>query len=245
MKTKIFFINCLGAGLLLLNSSCLSDFNTVTGRGNLVTNTCFVDQFSDVELQSSANVEIVKGDVFDVQVSDYENIIDCIGLKVIGNKLIVRKEPNTVAVWNSKAHVRITMPDSLYSVRLSGSGTMKIGPSFNQLNYVTLSGSGNLIVSQLVNPNRLEAQLTGSGNLSVSGSVPYLVVRNSGSGDMKLSNLMSHDASCKLEGSGDVYVSIENKLDVFLSGSGDLVYNGNPVIHSYTSGSGHLYKAGH
>lgn len=242
MKTKSLLTSLFGS-LLLLNTSCLSEFNGFSGRGNIVSEIRNVNQFTSVELHSSANVEIVLGDGFEVRVSEYENIMDCIETKVVGSKLIIRKSPGSVNVWNSKANIRITMPDTLFSVKLAGSGNISVGPLFNELQYVTLSGSGNILVSEIVHSISLEAQITGSGDLKVSGNVQYLVARNSGSGNLKLSGLRALRALCTLEGSGNMFVTIEHSLEAYLSGSGDIIYSGNPVVNSYMSGSGRLYQS--
>lgn len=230
--------------LLLLNTSCLTDFDGISGRGNIVSEIRSVNAFTSVELNSSANVQIVQGNAFEVEVSEYDNIMDCIETKVVGSKLIIRKNPGSLNVWNSKANIRITMPDTLFSVKLAGSGNMRVGPSFNELQYVTLTGSGTITISEMVNSNRLETQITGSGDLNISGHVQYLLARNSGSGNLNLSSLKAKRASCTLEGSGNMFVTIEHTLEAFLSGSGDIVYSGNPVVNSYMSGSGRLYQSG-
>lgn len=243
MKTTKILLSSLFGSLLLLNTSCLTDFNGISGRGIIVSEIRNVNEFTTVELHSSANVEILRGDVFEVEVSDYENIMDCMETKVVGTKLIIRKSPGSLNVWNSKAYIRITMPDTLFSVKLAGSGNMMVGPSFNVLQYATLSGSGNLKVTEMVSTKRLETQITGSGDLEVTGQVQYLVARNSGSGNMKLSSLRAERASCTLEGSGNMFVTIEHTLEAFLSGSGDIIYSGNPIVNSYMSGSGRLYQS--
>jgi hypothetical protein len=242
MKTKKMLLATFVVSLLVVNTSCLSDLNAISGKGNIVSETRYVSNFTSVELLTSANVEIVKGDTFDVQVSDYENIIEYIDLKMVGDKLIICTEPESANVWNSEAKIRITMPDILYSVKLGGSGTIKVGSAFNKLQYLSISGSGDINVAESCSLRRLETQITGSGNMKAFGNVEVLKAKISGSGSMYLSNLKAKSATCTLTGSGKMFVNIENTLDAYLSGSGDIIYSGNPVVNSYLSGSGRVYK---
>lgn len=240
MKTTKLFI--VLAVLPFLFASCISDWHAISGNGAIVSESRTVANFKSVELQSSANVEIVKGNTFSVNVSDYENLLQYLTVKVIDNRLVIKKEPETVNLWNSKAKVIVTMPDSLYAVTLAGSGEMRVDPAFSKLQSLMLYGSGSILIEDYCALDKLEAQITGSGNIRAKGTVNKLTTRMTGSGNMLLSDLEAYDAKCTLTGSGNMYVSVENELDVYLTGSGDIIYYGNPTVNSYASGSGKVYK---
>lgn len=244
MKTKNLFLPSILVFMLFFSTSCLSDWNVISGKGSIVTETRAAKDFSSIELQTSADVEIVKGTSFNVSVSDYENIVQYLTVDVVDNRLIIKKEPNKFNLWNSKAKVIVTMPDPLYSLTLVGSGNMKISSAFNNLQFLLLSGSGNIELNCDCQLNKLEAQLVGSGNINATrtGTVQDLDTKISGSGDIQFSQLKAKNATCTVSGSGNIYVYIEDKLDASLTGSGNIVYSGNPIINSNLSGSGRVYK---
>ena len=96
--------------VILLFSSCVSNWFGVTGKGSIVTENRQVSSFNNVDLTGAADVEITKGDSLVVKVSNYENIIQYLYLEVEDNTLIIRNEPETTILFNSKAKVQITMP---------------------------------------------------------------------------------------------------------------------------------------
>ena len=241
MKRTNLFLSILVL-VLFISTSCIFDLNVISGKGNIVSEKRVASDFTSIELQSSADVEIVKGTSFNVSVSDYENILQYLTVEVVDNRLIIKKKPFTVNLWNSKAKVVVTMPDPLYSVKLSGSGNMKVNSTFNDLESLLLSGSGNIEVNSDCHLNKLNAQISGSGNINAIGSVQELNTKISGSGNIRFSQMKAKTANCTISGSGNIYVFIEERLEAYLSGSGDIVYTGTPEVNSHLSGSGHVYK---
>lgn len=242
MKTKQLLLPSVMVFVALFNASCFSEWNAISGKGSIVSETRQAENFTSIELQSAANVEIVKGESYNVMVSDYENLVQYLTLEVINNRLVIKKDPLSVNLWNSKAKVTVTMPDSLYAVTLAGSGEMRIDPAFSKLQSLRLNGSGSILIEDYCALDKLEAQITGSGNIRAKGTVNNLTAKITGSGNMMLSGLEAYDAKCTLSGSGNIHVAVENELVVYLSGSGDVFYYGNPTVNSYASGSGKVYK---
>lgn len=239
-KTNLFLPIMLA--VLFISTSCILDLNAISGTGSIVTENRNASDFTSIELQTSANVEVVKGTSFNVSVSDYENIIQYLTVEVIDNRLVIKKKPFSVNLWNSKAKVVVTMPDPLYSLKLAGSGDINVRSTFNDLEYMLVSGSENINLNADCKLNKLEAQISGSGNINAIGSVYDLNTKISGSGNIHFSQLRAKSANCSISGSGNIYVFIEDKLDAYLSGSGDIVYSGTPEVNSHLSGSGRVYR---
>ena len=244
MKTKQMFLPAIMLFMAFLSTSCIFDFNVITGKGKIVTETRSANGFTGIELQSSANVEIVRGNTFNVTVSDYENLVKHISTEVSDNHLIIKNEPNSVHLWNSRANVVVTMPDSLYNIQLSGSGNINITSSFKDIKLLLLSGSGNINLNGDCNLNKLEANIIGSGNINANGNstVQNVSTRISGSGNIHFLQLKSKTADCSISGSGRINLFVEDTLEASVSGSGDIVYDGTPKVDSHISGSGNVYK---
>jgi len=119
---------------------------------------------------------------------------------------------------------------------------MRVGSAFNDLELLTLSGKGNIELKNDCQLKKLEAQISGSGNMNATGTVEDLYTKISGSGNINFAKLKAKTGNCTISGSVNMYVFIENKLDVYLSGSGDIVYSGTPSVNSHLSGSGLIYK---
>jgi len=242
MKSKRIYLPLVLLFVLFISSSCIFDFNVITGKGNIITESRSAKDFTTIELQTSADVEIIKGSSFNVSVSDYENLVKYLAVEVVDNRLIIKNQSKVMNLWNSKAKVFVTLPDPLYSIKLAGSGNMKVRSTFNDLQFLLLSGSGNIDINCNCQLKKLDAQIAGSGNIDGNGTVQELYTKISGSGNIKFSEMKAMNANCTLSGSGNIYVFIQNRLDAYLSGSGDIVYSGSPVVNSHLSGSGSVYK---
>jgi len=244
MITKKMLLPTMMLFMTFMGSSCIFDYKVIKGKGNFVTETRSITGFTSIELQTGADVGIVKGKTFNVCVSDYENLVKYLSVEVVENRLIIKKDPKSVYLWNSKAKVVVTMPDPLYSLQLSGSGKLDVLSAFNDLQLLFLSGSGNIDLLSDCQLNKLEANITGSGNINTTGSctAQNLSTKISGSGNIQLSQMKAKTADCSISGSGKMYVFIEDHLEAHIFGSGDIVYSGTPVVNSHLSGSGNVYK---
>lgn len=242
MKKKKIVSNSFFVFTLLMFSSCISGLFGITGKGKIVTISSPARDFNAVELQTTANVEITKGDSFAVKVSDYENIIIHLKVEVVNQHLLIRTEPASTFLRNSKASVMITLPDPLYSVIMAGTGTVSIHSAFNDLQNLKLSGGGNIVIDEDSILNELVVNLSGTGNITAKGVVQELTVRISGSGNIFFSKMKVLDADCNLSGSGNIFVLVENKLKARISGSGNIHYWGDPLLSSEIKGSGMIIQ---
>jgi hypothetical protein len=242
MKTTKLLLPGILVFLLFVNTSCFLDLNAISGTGSIVTEKRNATDFTSIEMNTAADMEIVKGNSFSVTVSDYENIIRYLTVEVVNHRLIIKKNPLTVNLRNSKAKVVVTMPDPLYSLKMAGSGTMKVNSAFNDLKFMSLSGSGNVELKSSCRLAKLEATISGSGSMYATGTVQDLHTKITGSGNILFSTMKATNATCTLTGSGNMYVYIEKKLEAFLTGSGNIVYSGSPGVNSHLSGSGHISK---
>ena len=92
----------------------------------------------------------------------------------------------------------VTLPDPLYSMKLSGSGNMRVRSAFNDLGVLSLSGSGNIELKCDCRLKKLEAQISGSGNMYGTGTVEELYTRISGSGNIHFADLKAKSGNCTL-----------------------------------------------
>ncbi len=225
-----------------LLGSCTNWFG-ITGSGNILSESRTVTDFNSVEIVSSADAEIVKGDTYSVEVSDYENIIQYLSLKIVDHKLTISVEPSTTILNNSKAKVMITMPDTLKSLSITGSGDMKINSAFKDIERMIITGSGNIDATQRLDIKDVEVTVLGSGNISATGNAKSVKALISGSGDIHLSDLIAFSADCTITGSGNIDVNVTNELKAKITGSGNIYYYGNPgTVNSSTPGSGVVIK---
>jgi len=226
----------------LLFTSCIGDVFGVSGKGDSVIEGRTVTAFHSIELQTSANVSIVRDTLYKVEVEDYSNIVKYTVAKVSSQNLVISIFPSSTVLLNSAAKVRITMPDSLKTLIVSGSGKIDVDTTFKDIEVITVTGSGNVSINRPVNLTKLSTTIKGKGTVSATGKVAALTAVTSGSGNTNLSQLVSTASSCTLSGSGNMYINATTSLKAFISGSGSVYYSGNPAVSDSITGSGSVVK---
>jgi hypothetical protein len=234
MKTKIIAASLLVGVFCFTMFSCDS-YHRVKGNENPVVENRSISGFDQVNASSDFQVEIYYDSIFNVAVNAEENLIHYIKTDVSGNVLHIGVKNHCNLDPNYPIIVRVYLP-VLTATHLSGSGSISVD-TFNveQLD-ADISGSGNISIISYT--HRITASVSGSGEFNLSGTSDEADFDISGSGDIRSLNLMTKNCSAKISGSGNIYTSVSDLLDVNISGSGDVYYSGSPVIDISISGSG-------
>ena len=145
-------------------------------------------------------------------------------------------------------HEGLLQVDNSLSLKVSGSGDMRIGSVSCKGFETSTSGSGNIDIESLAAAGNVSARATGSGDIHIPGRVAVdggVELSVSGSGDIDIKSVSaSGNASVRTTGSGDIClrdVVFNGDMDLKTSGSGDIIVNGTcrDVVAS-SSGSGNI-----
>jgi hypothetical protein len=236
MKTKVFTITILIAFSFF--TSCVPPYlNCIDGNGNLTTESRVVSNFEKVESLGSYNVYVSLDSVQSVFVEAESNILNYIETKVDNNTLIIKTQNGRCIDNHEPINIYVKTP-YVSSLSLSGSGNI-VADSLNAENMkVRLSGSGD--VTAKIFCNNLNVNLTGSGDIKLSGIAEKSDIELTGSGNISSLPLLENKSFTTITGSGDVYISVSEFLDVKISGSGSVYYQGNPAVNFDVTGSGQI-----
>ena len=237
--------------IILWNTGCRK-FPFLEGNGNVTTETRTTVSFNKIENQGEFNVYYVHDTVFRVVIKAESNLIPYIRTIVHGNTLEIDSRENLNP--NDAMKIWVHTP-TLVGVKLSGSGLIN-AESVTAANFeVILSGSGYVYGDAItghfkstlsgsgeidfdLNSEITSAVLSGSGRIKLSGESPTADYIISGSGTIDAVNLQLNECIAKISGSGNIYTSVSDYLNVTISGSGNLYYFGYPDIDSNITGSG-------
>lgn len=216
-------ITCIAAvaALTVLVSSCKKDL--ITGSGEIKTEQRTLENFTNVSTEGSSKVHIVKGNVFEVKVKAYTNLLPYLETIVQNGKLSIRYK-NTSSVRNDNSEIFITMP-ALTALSSYGSGDIDADGEFN-------------------GATDFNAEIRGSANISIAhGAAQKLVLQSSGSGNFKSFGLTAQHADIFISGSGNAEITVAQKLKAAINGSGNVYYKGTPsAIENNINGSGKVIK---
>jgi hypothetical protein len=211
----------LRVALGLLTVALLIAACSVTrGSGQVATESREVSGFSKVELSGSGELTIEKTGTESLSISAEDNLLTRLTSEVSNDTLVLGTKPNTTILPERPITYSVTVKD------LTG---------------VAVSGSGNVRVPDLTTTG-LSVSISGSGAITVNGTVNDQDLDLSGSGRYEAAQLTSKTVKADISGSGTANVRATDVLDVKISGSGTMTYAGNPQVEQEISGSGKLIK---
>jgi hypothetical protein len=216
MRKYLFFL----IGLVIF-TSCTKD--KISGSGAISTEVRNAANFYNVSVSGSSKVYIIPGNIFEVKVKAYENILPFIETNVQNGSLLIGYK-NNANISNDNSEIYITMPS---------------------LNGVSVNGNANINVTGIfLNADNFSASITGAGNISISnGAATNYQIKISGSGNVKSFGFVAQNSSVSIDGSGNAEVTVVQNLKATINGSGNIYYKGNGVIvDSKISGSGQVVK---
>jgi hypothetical protein len=211
----------------------------VKGSGPVTSETRSLESFHAVKLQLAGDVEIVRGDRSEVTVEAQENLLPILKTTVENGTLKLHFDQNVS--YSEDVKIRVVTP-SLDELDLSSSGTMKVvSPWDGEKLRLQVSGSGDIEAPEL-NAASVEADINGSGTVSIGGKTGSLKADISGSGELFAENLRTQTADLDVSGSGTMKLHVDSLLKANISGSGEIFYSGEPTVNSKVSGSGEVQK---
>lgn len=186
------------------------------GSGVAATQTRDVPAFHSVELAGGNNVVIHVGGKQSVVVKADDNLLNRVTTNVQSGTLVIGNTPGSLTT-KSPMSVEVTVPT---------------------LNALTLAGGGNIVVNG-IKAESLTVALSGSGNVTGSGTATSLGVTLDGSGNVWFTRVAAKDVHAVLSGSGNIFITATKSLDASVPGSGTISYAGNPqVVTKSVTGSG-------
>ncbi len=242
-KTLLILI---GAAIVLYTPGCFIDIDDdtfsrcVDADGPIISETIVMSSFSGIDFRMAGEVYLRQG-------SEQEVVIEAPRRLIEEMEFDVRRDIWSIETDRCVRHshrdlrIFITVPFLDY-VRLSGSGDI-ISENFFAIDDLELVLSGSGLIDLGIEADDVKASISGSGDIILEGTADDLDFNISGSGDIKAFNLSANTASVHISGSGDAEVTVSDALNVRISGSGDVYYRGNPSIDKTVTGSGGVIDA--
>lgn len=209
----------------------------VKGNGNVTTETRKVDDFDKVSVGGSFDVILVAGKEGKVTLKGEENILRYVITEVSGDKLKIKFKNNTNIRMTKKLTVTVPFED-IEGVSLGGSGNVIVKKTIeaNSASFA-IGGSGNIVAD--VESNTTKVSIGGSGDVKLSGKTDNLKCSIAGSGSIKAYDLETEDLKASIAGSGSVKTTVNKKIKASVVGSGSIYYKGKPThIDTNSIGSG-------
>jgi hypothetical protein len=214
----------------------------IEGNGNIMKEKRQMSDFTEIASSGSMSVAVSYGSSNEIEVEGDENILPYIITEVKNNRLTIRTK-NVSFNTKNKITVYVSLT-KLTGVSLSGSGNITGNGKFenNETTTFRVSGSGSIRMG-FDKINKADIIVSGSGNITLSGSASFVDVTISGSGNANCFDLVCDDVKARISGSGNIKIFADKSVDASISGSGSVHYKGSAAnIQQKTSGSGKVVK---
>lgn len=215
----------------------------VYGNGNNILLKRSTEDYEEIRLSGSLNVELVDGTVGNLILSGEENLLKYIITEVKNEKLYLAIEKGYKLKSSLENGIQLTVPvERISSIKISGSGDVVSKKTLRSAGFMTrIIGSGNITADLEV--ETLSTTVAGSGYLNFSGKTKNFSASTAGNCNIKAYDLEADDVDLALAGSGIIMVTAKKKLKARVSGSGYIHYQGNPEnVDFKTNGSGRIFK---
>lgn len=236
ITTSLLFLLAL-IFLMLSVSGCIND--RVDGNGDVIVQSRATQPFGEVVLEGSFYVKIIPSAETRIEVKGESNIIPHLVTYCDGTKLSLKFQEGVKIKEQYPVEVFVYTP-VLHSVKLPGSGWIDCDNFITNTVYLNVSGSGNIVGR--FESEKMEAEISGSGDIDLIGKATTGIFSISGSGNISTSNFPVQYCTAYSSGSGNMFLYVSKTLDVTISGSGNITYLLNPVVTSKITGSGKLIK---
>ena len=214
-----FSNNASSTGKIIIDGQDMSDPNASIAKGSGVKETIHrnISDFSTINSQGNFDIQYTQSEKPNLSITGDNNIIKDVITEVNNNTLRLSINKS----FSSQLPINITL-------------------SSPKINSVTVNGSSDIKLNA-IKAERLELNLNGSVDLHASGTVNQLDVKLTGAGDANIKSLIAQVATVDLRGSGDVNLTVTEKLNANIFGAGDIVYFGHPSeVNKQISGAGDI-----
>jgi hypothetical protein len=205
----------------------------IKGNGNMTTITRSTPNYNSVHCAGSFDYVLVAGNEGRITITGESNLVKHIITEVKRGQLTIKTENGKQLTPSRNKTITIKVPfEDIDEVSLSGSGDLWNEDIIRSTNFeAVLSGSGDIILN--IQAHNAMGKISGSGDLTIKGSTENLKAGVTGSGDFHGFDLKSINTNVSVTGSGDADVLCNGKLTARVTGSGDISYKGRPTNEDF------------
>lgn len=228
------------AGAVLVLGIGLSGCGAVAASGPVVERDVPVDDVRAVELATSGDLTVRRGDAPSLTVRAAESVQDRLVSRVRDG--VLKLDSRSTFGFSNLGHVEyVLVVPELDEVVVSGSGDVHAADVSGANLRVSVDGSGDVEVTG-VDAEQVRVSIGGSGDVELVGRADAADLGVDGSGGIDADDLVVGAVRASIDGSGEIGVHARDTLDAEIGGSGTVSYTGDPRVTSDIGGSGSVER---
>jgi len=218
----------------------------INGSGKIVTKELDFTDFTQVEVGSVFEVEIIESGSYLTSITADDNLFDYIKVSQEGEILKIRLTPTynysgvtlkakinlpklsgTHLYGATKGTIRGFQSSNDFSLQLSGASQLNMDMSAGDTIFEI---SGATRVTGSLKAHDTELRVSEASIVELEGSANKVILNASGASKLKLAYFPVDEADVTLSGASEVAIRVGGRLDVILTGASKLSYKGDPMI---------------
>jgi len=239
MKKTVLAVLCVVLATVML-TGCITVYSPgvwerglwvrgVCGRGDLETYSFNVGEINEVKVSLLCDILYYSEPSDSVTLEIQPNLMKHVVVEESGGTLTVRTTRNIHWSGNTKTPVlRISTP-SLSHVSHMGAGSFRTIDPINA-DFFSLSIAGATNNRAMLDVNSLSVNMSGAGEINLSGRADIADIDIAGAGRMNALYLQTRETKINMSGVGSVKIDCIENLRVIAAGVGDVEYTGSPAI---------------
>jgi hypothetical protein len=211
----------------------------IKGNGNTETITRDLSDYDKISVGGNFDIVLVKGKEGHLTITIEGNLKEYLVTKIKNDKLIIRWKREYKV--NTTKTVLIIVPfNDIEKVSLAGSGSITNKTKITTDDFeINLAGSG--LIDLLLSSQDVDCSIAGSGTVKLVGDADSFDCSKAGSGNFSGYDFVCKNIDISSAGSGSAEVTALDFLKAESAGSGTIYYKGNPKDdHIRVAGSGYI-----
>lgn len=218
----------------------LGSCSTITGNGNITTETRNVGEFNSIDVSGGLKVYISQSADFAVRVETDENIQEVILTEVKDNVLRIKQE-NMTNLNATRIKIYVSAP-MFKNFDASGASTIISENKINLQETITIDVSGSSDAKLELSTPQIAVELSGASSVTLKGETRDVSIDGSGSSDIHAFDLLAETINLDLSGASNADVFASKNIQVEASGASNVRYKGNASVSKDVSGAAGVQK---
>ena len=189
----------------------------VRGNGNIITDQRSIEDFSELHVSGSFDVEWRTGTP-GLAITTDQNLLSYIKVELQGNSLRIRTRE-----------------------RILPTHGLKVVATSSKRTGAKLTGASDLTAHDLTGDS-FAVETTGAAEVKLDGNVGELLAEMTGASELSAKKLQTRTAEVSTTGAASADVSVSENLKVSITGAGEVIYHGNPVVTKHVTGAGEVRR---
>ncbi len=199
-----------------------------------------VQDFQEVSLEGVGTLVVSYGDVESLRIDAEPKVLKRIETNVRNGRLLIRPERS---FRTEEAITYYLTVKQLDAIELGGAGRLEAAEINAGHFQLSTSGTASATIASLT-ADSLEVNATGSGAISIAGTVDQQTVTLAGTTRYEAPDLASRIAVVSVNGTAQATIQVSERLDAEGGGAAKIAYIGDPEVTNRLSGVASVTQVG-